>query len=322
METSMETAEATCRPEPGSGAGTTEPDAAAGFRRALRVVRAGPLTTVQDLGRRGFASLGIGFSGAADRGAIRLANRLVGNPEGAAALEVTFGGLVVRAEATLFFALTGAPSPMIVSRPDGGGRAVAVGAVEHLPAGAELRLGVPDVGTRGYLAVRGGIDVPPVLGSRATDTLAGIGPDPLRPGMVLPIGPAPRTPPNVELVPAGVPPAGDIDLRVVPGPRDDWFTTLHPLFAGPYVVTTDSDRVGMRLHGPALTRARDDELPSEGMVAGALQVPPSGEPVLFLADHPVTGGYPVAGIVVAADVDLAAQARPGQRLRFHRARNP
>lgn len=292
-------------------------------RRALRVLRAGPLTTVQDLGRPGYAALGIGLSGAADRSSLRLANRLLGNPEGAAALEVTCGGLAVRAEAPLFYALTGAPCPIVVVHPGARGRCTTAApyAVEHLPAGAELRLGVPTEGMRSYLAVRGGIDVPPVLGSRATDVLAGIGPDPLRDGMVLPVGPPPRAWPTVDAAPPRwEPPADDLTLRVVPGPRDDWFATLDPLIAGSYEVTPDSNRVGMRLRGPALTRARDGELPSEGMVPGALQVPPSGQPVLFLADHPVTGGYPVAAVVVAADMDLAAQVRPGRRLRFRPVR--
>jgi biotin-dependent carboxylase-like uncharacterized protein len=287
------------------------------LERRLRIVRTGPLTTVQDLGRTGYAALGIGTSGAADRGSFTLANRLVGNPEGAAALETTLGGLEVEAVAGgLLFALTGAPCPMTVRRPDGRRRTLAPYAVEYLPRGAGLRLGTPPTGLRSYLAVRGGIAVPAVLGSRATDTLAALGPRPLRPGTTLPVGAPPSAPPHVELAPVPRPAGGDLELRAVPGPRDDWFATLDPLFAEPYEVTVDSDRVGMRLRGPALPRARAEELPSEGMVAGALQVPPSGQPVLFLADHPVTGGYPVAAVVLAADVDLAAQARPGQRLRF------
>ena len=284
--------------------------------RALEIRSTGPLATVQDLGRPGLASLGVGQSGAADPASLRLANRLVGNPEAHAALEVTLGGLEVRGVGGLYVALTGAPCPMTVD-----GRQVAPYAPVWVPDGATLRLGAPASGLRSYLAVRGGVDVPPVLGSRSTDVLAGLGPATLTEGARLPVGqPPPAAMPAVDLAPVPPPAAGELRLRVVPGPRADWFTAAAhaALLAGPYVVTAESDRVGMRIEGPALERTRDDELPSEGMVRGALQVPPSGQPTLFLADHPVTGGYPVIAVVVAADVGLAAQARPGQHLRFTR----
>lgn len=283
------------------------------MKRGLDVLRTGPLATVQDLGRPGLAALGVGVSGAADPVSLRLANRAVGNPVGAAALEVTLGGLRVRCRGGLFAAVTGAPVPLLV-----GGRPEASHAVFHIPDGAELRMGTPPAGLRSYLAVRGGIAVPPVLGSRATDTLAGLGPAPLAPGDVLPVGPPPREAPLLDVLPVRPPPAGDIELRAVPGPRADWFApgALDALFTGPYTVTSDIDRVGMRLDGPELARGRPGELPSEGTVAGALQVPPAGQPVLFLADHPLTGGYPVIAVVASADIGRAAQARPGQRLRF------
>jgi allophanate hydrolase subunit 2 len=126
------------------------------------------------------------------------------------------------------------------------------------------------------------------------------------------------------VAPVLLPEAGDVTLRVVDGPRADWFTGAGraALLSGPYEVTADSNRVGMRLSGPVLERARDDELSSEGMVCGALQVPPSGQPTLFLADHPVTGGYPVIAVVVTADVPLAAQVRPGQRILFRQGPCP
>ncbi|MGH3342497.1 MAG: biotin-dependent carboxyltransferase family protein [Carbonactinosporaceae bacterium] len=281
--------------------------------KTLEVLETGPLTTVQDLGRPGMAALGVGQAGAADRGALRLANRLVGNPEGAAALEVTVGGLAVRARGELTVALAGAPCPITLD-----GRREACHTVLHLPAGAELRLGVPETGLRSYLAVRGGVDVAPVLGSRSTDVLAGLGPERPVAGTALPVGPAPAGWPSVDHAPVPASPGGELTLRVVPGPREDWFTAeaLDMLFHAAYTVTPESNRVGMRLAGPPLARAREGELPSEGMALGALQVPPSGQPTLFLADHPVTGGYPVAAVVVDADVDAAAQARPGQRLRF------
>lgn len=284
--------------------------------RALEVAETGPLATVQDLGRPGLAALGVGRSGAADRDALRLANRLLGNDEGTAALEVTFGGLAVRAHGGVTVALTGAPCPMSVD-----GRQASPYAVVWVPDGAELRLGTPAEGLRSYLAVQGGVDVPAVLGSRSTDTMSGLGPDPLTVGRRLPIGSTHGPLPGVDIAPVRTPGTDEISLRVVPGPRHDWFTdaALETLLASSYDVTSDSNRVGMRLSGPVLERSRDGELPSEGMVPGALQVPPSGQPTLFLADHPVTGGYPVIGVVVGADLGLAAQARPGQSIRFRRS---
>jgi biotin-dependent carboxylase-like uncharacterized protein len=276
--------------------------------RVLTVVAPGPLTTVQDDGRPGQGATGIGRSGAADRTSYRLANRLVGNPAGAAALEVTFGGLVLEASTDLTVVTTGARCP-------GSGVHDAPGT---LRAGTALRLGVPASGLRTYVGVRGGLDVPPVLGSRSTDVLSGLGPPVLAPGDVLPVG-APELPmPGVDLAPVADPEEGEVTVRVLPGPRRDWFadTAWTALTGQAWTVTSESNRIGLRLDGPRLERAGRDELPSEGMVRGALQVPPSGLPVLFLADHPVTGGYPVPVCVVEEDVDRAAQARPGQRLRF------
>ncbi|KOX22094.1 biotin-dependent carboxyltransferase family protein [Nocardiopsis sp. NRRL B-16309] len=280
---------------------------------ALEVVAAGPMTTVQDTGRFGHADLGVGRSGAADADSYARANRLLANPPGAAALETTMGGLRVRARGPVTVAVTGAPVPLTV-----GGRGAATDTVLHLPDGTELAMGLPPRGLRSYLAVRGGVDVRPVLGSRSTDVLAGLGPEPPVPGSVLPVGPPPRDFPVVDHV-CAAPVSGDrITLRVVLGPRQDWFTgrALETLLSGEYEVTPRSDRVGARLSGPALERSHPGELPSEGMVAGSLQVPPGGEPVLFLADHPVTGGYPVVAVIRSADLPRAAQARPGTRIRF------
>jgi biotin-dependent carboxylase-like uncharacterized protein len=296
----------------------TDPPSTAGQAtapgRALEVLAPGPLSTVQDLGRPGWAALGVGRSGAADRGALRLANRLVGNPEDTAAVEVTFGGLAVRASADLVVAVTGAAAPLRV-----GGHPRPTHAAVLLAAGQEAVLAAPAAGLRSYLAVRGGLALEPVLGSRSTDVLAGLGPPSLRAGDRLPVGPPPAAPVPVVDVGAVTAPSGDdVVLRAVPGPRADWFAdaALDVLGATRWVASADSDRVGVRLDGGRLERSRTEELPSEGMVAGALQVPPSGQPVLLLADAPTTGGYPVVAVVVAADVDRAAQLRPGQGVRI------
>ncbi|MEV4168734.1 biotin-dependent carboxyltransferase family protein [Nonomuraea sp. NPDC049709] len=271
----------------------------------IEVLAPGPYATVQDLGRPGLAHLGVPCSGAADAPSLRLANRLVGNAEGLAGIELTFGMARLRFLDAAWVALAGAP---LASGAD-------MGVPFWVPAGGELRLGAPVRGLRTYLAVRGGIAVEPVLGSRSTDSLSGLGPEPLRAGTLLPVGP-PEGVISVDLAP--MPGPRPAVLRVLPGPRDDWFVpeALAALCGGPYTVTQDSNRVGVRLSGPELARAKEGELPSEGMVTGAVQVPPSGQPIVFLADHPPTGGYPVIGVVRGADLPVAAQLRPGDEVRF------
>jgi KipI family sensor histidine kinase inhibitor len=298
---------------------------------AIEVVRPGVLATVQDLGRPGLGHLGVPHSGAADAASLRLANRLVGNPEGAAGLELTLGRAVLRFTEETWVAVTGAPAPVTVKEGDGAGRPAEHGVAFGVQGGETVQIGAPTAGLRSYVAVLGGIDVPPVLGSRSADLRSGLGPPPLRPGDRLPVGTPPASAGASGITNSGatVPadPAGTVlgltageaaRIRVVPGPRDDWFAAgaLELLCGADYTVTPASDRTGIRLDGPALPRARHDELPSEGVVAGALQVPPGGRPILLLADHPTTGGYPVIAVVASADIGLAAQLRPGARLRF------
>jgi biotin-dependent carboxylase-like uncharacterized protein len=277
---------------------------------SVTVLATGALTTLQDAGRPGQAALGIGRSGACDRASYRLANRLVGNAEHAAVLEVTFGGLHLRADHDLLIAMTGARC----------GGSSPHNAPFYLRLHQELRLGLPVSGLRTYVAVRGGFAADPVLGSRSTDVLSGLGPPTIVDGDVLAVGEPRHPPPGVDVAPVADPAGGDVTVRVAPGPRQDWFTddSWTALTSQPYTVTTDSNRVGLRLDGEPLQRARTGELPSEGMVRGALQIPPSGKPVLFLADHPVTGGYPVIGYVEDDDVDRCGQLRPGQTVRFTR----
>lgn len=278
----------------------------------LTVVAPGPLATIQDLGRPGWAAIGVPRSGAADRASAALANRLVGNDPTAALIEGTAGGLQVRAERGLLVAVTGAQTDVRMD-----GRPMPMNAPFRLPAGGVLALGRPLVGLRSYLAVRGGIDVAPVLGSRSTDTLSGLGPSPLGAGDRLAVGQAMGDEPVVDVAAVAGPRSGPV-LRVLPGPRRELFVPeAWPALVGArWTVSSDSDRVGVRLTGPGLRRAAGAELPSEGLVPGAIQVPPDGAPVLFLADHPVTGGYPVLAVVVTADLPLAAQVRPGDEVRF------
>ncbi|SCG02572.1 biotin-dependent carboxylase uncharacterized domain-containing protein [Streptomyces sp. LamerLS-31b] len=280
--------------------------------RALVVVRPGMLTTVQDLGRPGYAHLGVPRSGALDPPAAALVNRLAGNGPDAAVLETTLDGCALRPRSTVTVAVGGAPCPVTV-----GGRPAAWGAPVVVPAGELLEVGAVSAGVRGYVAVRGGIAVEPVLGSRATDLLSGLGPAPLAEGAVLPLGRPAGAPARLDTAPQPGPPA-ELVLRVAPGPRADWFTARgrYDLTARAYRVSPASNRIGLRTEGPALERAREGELPSEGMVLGAVQVPPDGRPVVFLADHPTTGGYPVIAVVHPPDLPAAAQARPGTPVRF------
>ncbi|KAB7745610.1 5-oxoprolinase/urea amidolyase family protein [Nostocoides sp. F2B08] len=282
--------------------------------RALEVIQPGVLALLQDDGRVGHMSVGVGRAGAVDHGAYELANRLVGNLPGQAALEVTLGGLRVRAHTDLYAALTGAPTAARVD-----GRPVAHCALLRLRAGAELVLGLPEAGLRTYLAVRGGFDVDPVLGSRSTDTMSGLGPPCLAEGMVLPVGDACGPLPRINHAPVSTPERDVVTVRVTPGPRRDWFADPHQLGSVEWAVSPKSDRKGVRLIGGSVERhpdVVDVELPSEGMVRGAIQVPPNGEPVIFLNDHPVTGGYPVIGVVRTPDIDRVAQLAPGQRVRL------
>lgn len=287
---------------------------------ALRVERPGVRTLLEDLGRPGYARLGVTASGAWDRGALTLANRLVGNPEDAAGLEVLLGGLTLRALADVTVAVTGADVPVTVD-----GYAAATFGVVPVPAGAVLDLGRPRLGLRAYVAVRGGLTGRRVFGSLSADPTTGLGPAPLASGDVLAIGPDPGTPTEApDTAPTRAPTGGEIVLRAVPGPRDDWFApdALALLAGTAWEVSPHTDRVGTRLLGPSLPRARTGELSSEGLVRGAVQVPASGLPLVFGPDHPTTGGYPVIACVTSTDADALAQAAPGTVVRFELLRRP
>lgn len=283
---------------------------------SLLVLDAGPLTLVQDDGRPGLATQGIGPSGAFDRRAAHQARALVGDGgRGTAVLEVLGGGLALRADADHVVAVTGAVGPVRVdATPVDHGRPL------RLRPGQVLRVAPFISGLRGYVAVAGGLDVAPTLGSRSADVLARLGPPTLTDGATLPVG-APATPwpwagpPVPHLLTPG---ATTVDL--VLGPRDDWFTSaaLATLLRTGWTVSARSDRIGVRLEGPPLERAVQGELPSEPVVRGSVQVTSAGLPVVLGPDHPVTGGYPVVGVVTSEGVDRLAQVRPGEVVRFRR----
>lgn len=284
---------------------------------SITVLDSGLLTTIQDLGRPGYAHLGVPRAGSLDRGAADLANRLVGNPLAAAVLETTLTGVRFRVERALTMAITGADAEIWAGR-----RRVAFGEAVTVPAHSEVHVGPAHTGVRSYVAVAGGIAVSPILGSRSTDTLAYVGPPVLTVGSVLPVAPALGDPVDIPVSRTHRRDAVEepVKLRVHLGPRHDWFgpDLSARLAATAYAVTGDSNRVGLRLDGPGLTRSGEHlrELASEGVVLGAVQIPPDGRPVVFLRDHPVTGGYPVVAVVDEGDLDRCAQLRPGDRIRF------
>ena len=303
--------------------------APAADRPGLTVVEPGMQSLIQDLARHGWGDLGVTPSGAADRTAARQANRIVGNTSGEAVIETLLGGLTLTARGTQVLALTGAEARgAITAVPADLGpatRPAPVGVPFALLDGETLTLEEPAAGLRTYVGLRGGIDVPLVLGSRATDVMSGIGPKPLAAGTRVDR----RLDPGHALVGDPEPPvrvtptAGSVtELRIVLGPRDDWFdaASIDRLTTQEWLVTAESNRIGVRLAAPEdgapLVRSREGELASEGVFTGSLQVPPSGQPVLFLADHPVTGGYPVIAVVAPEDLGAAAQLPPGARVRL------
>jgi KipI family sensor histidine kinase inhibitor len=290
---------------------------------ALQVLQPGPQALLQDLGRGGQARQGVSASGAMDRAALREANRLVGNAVDAACIEAADGGLQLRSSGEHVVAVTGAEGPLTLAAADGRQWPAPRHTPLALADGDTMLLGAPQAGLRSYVAVRGGIAIDPVLGSRSTDMLARLGPAALQAGTMLPIG-----------VPAGPAVVGfpgsaaaelptrdaEVTLDVVLGPRTDWCTAeaVALLAEQRWTVTPQSNRIGLRLAGDtALTRANTAELPSEGVVRGAIQVPPNGQPVLFMADHPLTGGYPVIGAVATHHLDRAGQIPIGARIRFN-----
>lgn len=289
----------------------------------LKVLAAPMPALFQDLGRFGQTGQGVSASGALDKGALKAANRAVGNPIDSPCLEITLGGFSFEISGRAVVAVTGAPCPIMIR--DASGRSISVETYQpvSLEPGDIVTLGHPQRGMRSYLAVRGGFAVKPVLGSASTDTLAVVGPEAVTAGAVLTVGKQTKALKAVSVTQAPAfehPAPGDtVTLDVVMGPRSDWFTEagIANLSAQLWQVTPQSNRVGIRLSGDVPLERRDKaELPSEGTATGAIQVPHSGQPVLFLADHPLTGGYPVIGTVAEYHLDLAGQIAVNAKIRF------
>lgn len=298
---------------------------------ALTVLDPGLQTLIQDLGRSGLSDLGVSRAGVADEAAAREVNRLLGNPPQAAVLEALHGGLSLHAEATVVLAVAGAQAPLRITAPEGSSRRAPLRTPFALAAGETLSLGAPERGLRSVIGLRGGIAATPVLGSVSADTMSGLGPAPLAAGDRLHTAGvatgavaepgsdrSAAESPTLELPTA---------LRFTYGPRADWFSPEEAarLAAQPWAVSQSSNRIGIRLEVPEpetpapnsprpLRRIKEGELPSEGVVRGSLQMPPAGTPVLFLNDHPVTGGYPVIGVVIDEDLPRAAQLAPGDQV--------
>ncbi|GAB2500940.1 KipI antagonist [Corynebacterium atrinae] len=282
---------------------------------ALTVLSPGLQTLFQDLGRPGHGDIGVNSSGAVDRGSAWTANSLLGNDRHATLLE-NIGGLSLEALVDTVLAVTGAHAEVTITDANGASSARSLAAPLQLTAGSTLTVSPPTEGMRNYLAVRGGFVAPETLGSSSTDILSGLGPAPVSEGETLSVGDAVTTAAVGKQCPN---PLLTGDIRCVRGPRADWFSReeQHRFSTMEWSVTSQSNRVGVRLDAPEpLTRTRDGELASEGMISGSIQVPPNGLPVIFLADHPVTGGYPVIGTVVAEDLDIVAQLSPGATVRF------
>ena len=310
-------------PAGGLPAPTVPASAAAPSGAYLQIITPGLHCVLQDMGRPGQTGQGVSRSGALDLGALRAANRAVGNPSDMACVEAVLGGLSFICHGRAVIAVTGAQTPVTITNASGLQWSAENYQPIELEAGDKVSLGSPLAGLRSYLSIRGGFEVAPVLGSLSTDTLAQVGPPALAAGDQLGFTTL-TTGTSVSLNEA---PAFDlpttaniVTLDVVMGPRTDWFTedAIARLSSQLWRVTSQSNRVGIRLAGETpLERSNHQELPSEGTSVGAIQVPASGQPVLFLADHPLTGGYPVIGAVASYHLDLAGQIPVNAQIRFN-----
>jgi len=278
---------------------------------SLRVVTPGARTTVQDLGRAGRGAEGVPPGGAFDRLALRAANLLAGNVAGAAALEIVLVGPELEVLDDCIVAVAG--SRFDVALDD---EPVAPGSAFRARAGQRVTVGRAREGARCYLAIRGGIDVAPVLGSRATSLASELGPPPLSAHATLPVGRADPSAP-LRVLKSDALPRFDGALRALPGPQEFTAGAMHEFFTASFVVSAHADRTGVRLEGARIDGGR--EIAPEGTPPGAVQVPPDGMPIALGPDRPITGGYAKIACVIGADLGLLAHARPGDTLRFDRS---
>lgn len=291
---------------------------------SLIVKRAGFFSSVQDLGRTGFRQFGVSTSGALDSFALRVANLLVGNEDGAAGLEITFGGLQLRFDDERIVAWCGGEFEVEI-----GSQLLPAGHVARLQAGDKLKFRSPQIGCRAWLAISGGIEVAPILGSRSTDLRAnfgGLDGRAVRDGDILPLGPQPGSSfPATERISSWTAPYDWVSpakpnpiLRFIRG--SDWAgfndLTIQRFTNSEFTVSPDSDRMGMRLDGPELKRDDDVSLISEAVAPGTIQIPPDGRPILLLGDCQTIGGYPKIAHVITLDLGVAAQVRAGDAIRF------
>ncbi len=280
------------------------------------VLSPGMLTTVQDLGRWGYQDRGVPVSGPMDGVAHRLANACVGNAEHAATLEVTLLGPELRFDEDATFAIVGGDLGATLDQ-----AVVKTCTPLHAHAGATLRFKGRQSGARAYLAVHGGIDVPPILGSRATHVLSAMGGyrgRPLAAGDRLPLAAHSSGAASRRSFPRRPLPEGGARLRVLPGPQDEFFdeSALEQLQQTRFLVSSQSNRMAYRLTGGAISRTGDREMISDATFFGGIQVPPSGEPILLMADRQTSGGYPQIATVITADLPTAGQLAPGDWIEF------
>ncbi len=282
------------------------------------VHEAGPQTTVQDLGRPGYLRYGIPPSGPVDLAAFLLVNRLVGNPDNAAALECTLIGPRLEMRDDRVIAVTGAEMPVTVNE-----REVERWAAVPVRAGDVVKVGPARRGVRAYVAFAGGIDVPPALGSRSTylrGTLGGVQGRQLRKGDVIGlfppvVGAVATRRVRSEMIPVY---RDEVEVRVILGPQADRFTRegIHAFLHAPYEITPQADRMGARLKGASITHTRGHDIISDGIPLGGIQVVGEGQPIILLVDRQSTGGYTKVATVCSFDIGRVGQAKPGQHLRF------
>jgi biotin-dependent carboxylase-like uncharacterized protein len=279
----------------------------------IEIIKAGPVTTIQDLGRQGFRHQGIAQSGALDRLSLMIANRLVCNPDNAAGLEMMYGRTSIRFETKVCFALTGCECFATLD-----GSPIYIGWRCYANAGQILTIQTPVRGLCAYLAVHGGLDVDPIMGSRATDLQAGFGGiagRKLRPGDRIPLG-MQQAIPQVQI--GVLLPQCDQTLRVLPGPEAEQYSadTHLEFFSAYWQIGQESGRMGLRLAGKVMRQSETSELLSHGVFPGVIQVPPGGQPIILAAEAQTTGGYPRIAIVIESDLWKLGQLKPGDMIRF------